>query len=95
MLRHLPVPAKELEILRLPIYTFGGVGLPDTMISEAIAWGASRAGDPGHARRGAPRDDRTLGCRGSTGLTGRTNDEQARLPVGRRARSFVSWPRLH
>lgn len=36
-LRHLPVPAKELEILRLPIYTFGGVGLPDKMISEAIA----------------------------------------------------------
>lgn len=27
--RHLPVPAGELEILLLPIYTFGGVGLPD------------------------------------------------------------------
>jgi len=38
-LRHLPVPAKELEILRLPIYTFGGVGLPDRSISEAIAHG--------------------------------------------------------
>jgi hypothetical protein len=28
-LRHLPIPAKELETLQLPIYTFGGVGLPD------------------------------------------------------------------
>jgi len=28
-LRHLPIPAKELETLRLPIYTFGGVGQPD------------------------------------------------------------------
>lgn len=27
--RHLPIPAKELETLALPIYTFGGVGLPD------------------------------------------------------------------
>lgn len=27
--RHLPVPARELEVLGLPIYTFGGVGLPD------------------------------------------------------------------
>lgn len=27
--RHLPIPAKELETLQLPIYTFGGVGLPD------------------------------------------------------------------
>ncbi|MCC6928862.1 MAG: hypothetical protein IT359_07715 [Gemmatimonadaceae bacterium] len=33
-LRHLPVPAKELEILRLPIYTFGGVGLPDKYVGE-------------------------------------------------------------
>lgn len=36
-LRHLPVPAKELEILRLPIYTFGGVGLPDKNISEMVS----------------------------------------------------------
>lgn len=28
-LRHLPIPAKELEVLNLPIYTFGGAGLPD------------------------------------------------------------------
>jgi len=27
--RHLPIPAKELETLALPIYTFGGVGKPD------------------------------------------------------------------
>jgi hypothetical protein len=27
-LRHLPIPAKELETLQLPIYTFGGVGQP-------------------------------------------------------------------
>lgn len=27
--RHLPIPAKELETLQLPIYTFGGVGQPD------------------------------------------------------------------
>lgn len=27
--RHMPIPAGELETLGLPIYTFGGVGLPD------------------------------------------------------------------
>jgi hypothetical protein len=27
--RHLPIPARELEVLGLPVYTFGGVGLPD------------------------------------------------------------------
>lgn len=27
--RHLPVPARELETLGLPVYTFGGVGQPD------------------------------------------------------------------
>jgi hypothetical protein len=27
-MRHLPIPAKELETLQLPIYTFGGVGQP-------------------------------------------------------------------
>ncbi|MEO8193757.1 MAG: hypothetical protein ABI681_07890 [Gemmatimonadales bacterium] len=31
-LRHLPIPAKELETLALPIYTFGGVGKPDMNI---------------------------------------------------------------
>ena len=36
-LRHLPVPAKELEILRLPIYTFGGVGQPDRYISSIVS----------------------------------------------------------
>lgn len=30
--RHLPIPAKELETLALPIYTFGGVGSPDQTI---------------------------------------------------------------
>ena len=30
--RHLPIPAKELETLALPIYTFGGVGQPDQNI---------------------------------------------------------------
>lgn len=30
--RHLPIPAKELETLVLPIYTFGGVGKPDMNI---------------------------------------------------------------
>ncbi len=30
--RHLPIPAKELETLTLPIYTFGGVGSPDQTI---------------------------------------------------------------
>jgi hypothetical protein len=29
-LRHFPVPATELEALGLPVYTFGGVGQPDT-----------------------------------------------------------------
>lgn len=28
-IRHLPIPAAELEVLGLPVYTFGGVGLPD------------------------------------------------------------------
>lgn len=28
-LRHLPVPASELQVDGLPVYTFGGVGLPD------------------------------------------------------------------
>jgi hypothetical protein len=32
-IRHLPVPASELEILTLPIYTFGGVGQPVANIS--------------------------------------------------------------
>jgi hypothetical protein len=27
--RHFPVPARELEVLGLPVYTYGGVGLPD------------------------------------------------------------------
>lgn len=27
--RHMPIPARELEVLGLPIYTFGGVGQPD------------------------------------------------------------------
>ena len=27
-LRHMPIPAKELETLQLPVYTFGGVGKP-------------------------------------------------------------------
>jgi hypothetical protein len=31
--RHLPIPARELETLALPIYTFGGVGSPDMYIA--------------------------------------------------------------
>lgn len=31
--RHLPIPAKELETLKLPIYTFGGVGSADMNIT--------------------------------------------------------------
>jgi hypothetical protein len=31
--RHLPIPAKELETLSLPIYTFGGVGKEQSLIS--------------------------------------------------------------
>ena len=27
-MRHMPIPAKELETLQLPVYTFGGVGKP-------------------------------------------------------------------
>lgn len=30
--RHLPIPAKELETLGLPVYTYGGVGKPDMLI---------------------------------------------------------------
>lgn len=43
--RHLPVPAKELEILRLPIYTFGGAGQPDRNVSEAFNVALSQALD--------------------------------------------------
>lgn len=31
--RHLPIPAKELETLQLPVYTFGGVGKPVKSVS--------------------------------------------------------------
>ena len=34
-LRHLPIPAKELETLQLPIYTFGGVGKPVMSVTGA------------------------------------------------------------
>ncbi|MBK6486355.1 MAG: hypothetical protein IPF98_05690 [Gemmatimonadetes bacterium] len=53
-IRHLPVPAKELEILRLPIYTFGGVGLPDKMVADAIVH-AARNIDGIKSRVGAGR----------------------------------------
>lgn len=33
--RHLPIPAKELETLQLPIYTFGGVGQPVKSVAGA------------------------------------------------------------
>jgi hypothetical protein len=36
-LRHLPVPATELENLGLPIYTFGGVGNPVESVTPAGA----------------------------------------------------------
>ncbi len=38
-LRHLPVPARELETLRLPIYTFGGVGNPDRLLAPVVGTG--------------------------------------------------------
>ncbi|HKO16289.1 MAG TPA: hypothetical protein VJU87_08620 [Gemmatimonadaceae bacterium] len=38
--RHLPVPATELETLSLPVYTFGGVGNPD-MNSFPVGGGLS------------------------------------------------------
>ncbi len=35
-LRHLPVPAQELEFLGLPLYTFGGVGNEMSIVSGAV-----------------------------------------------------------
>ena len=50
-LKHLPVPATELETLNLPVYTYGGVGLPDMNMgsftpgrSLALALSAYQAG---------------------------------------------------
>jgi starch-binding outer membrane protein, SusD/RagB family len=57
--RHIPVPAKELEVLRQPIYTFGGVGLPDKSINAAFAaWGVrlDRNANRVHAARNARPD---------------------------------------
>ena len=40
-LRHLPVPAKELEVLQLPLYTFGGTGPNDKVLSLQLPNGTS------------------------------------------------------
>jgi hypothetical protein len=34
--RHIPVPAKELEVLSLPIYTFGGPNKPDKNVLDGM-----------------------------------------------------------
>jgi hypothetical protein len=34
---HFPIPARELETLNLPAYTFGGIGGPDAAPGCAIA----------------------------------------------------------
>lgn len=39
-LRHLPVPAKELEVLQLPLYTFGGVGPNDKVLDVNLPDGS-------------------------------------------------------
>ena len=39
-LRHLPVPAKELEVLQLPLYSFGGVGANDKVLDVAFPDGS-------------------------------------------------------
>jgi hypothetical protein len=47
--RHLPVPATELETLSLPIYTFGGVGSPDMSRLPAaggLSFSLARASGP-------------------------------------------------
>lgn len=36
--RHLPVPAKELEVLALPIYTFGGPTNPDKNVLDGMSY---------------------------------------------------------
>lgn len=40
-LRHLPVPAKELEVLQLPLYTFGGVGANDKVMDVMLSNGST------------------------------------------------------
>jgi hypothetical protein len=40
-LRHLPVPAKELEVLQLPLYSFGGVGPNDKVMDVALSNGTT------------------------------------------------------
>ncbi|HLV25534.1 MAG TPA: RagB/SusD family nutrient uptake outer membrane protein [Gemmatimonadales bacterium] len=44
--RSLPLPAKELETLGLPIYTFGGVGLPATKIGRPAYTATFLGGTP-------------------------------------------------
>lgn len=39
--RHIPVPAKELEVLSLPIYTFGGANNPDKTVLDGMTVRAS------------------------------------------------------
>lgn len=44
--RHLPVPATELETVGLPVYTFGGVGKPDMNVYSAAPLSLSLALTP-------------------------------------------------
>ena len=58
-LRHLPVPAKELEVLQLPLYSFGGVGPNDKVLSLQLPGGAMmqlvQPAPPPRPRRGTPK----------------------------------------
>lgn len=42
-LRHLPIPASELEVLGLPVYTFGGTGPTDKVESRGLTAGDYRS----------------------------------------------------
>jgi len=44
--RHMPVPAKELDVLRRELYTFGGPTLPDMSVAGNGARGARKGGLP-------------------------------------------------
>jgi hypothetical protein len=50
--RHLPVPATELETVGLPVYTFGGVGNPDMNVfsSRPLSLALAVAPRPGVAK---------------------------------------------
>jgi len=65
-LRHLPLPAKELETLALPLYTFGGVGKPiKNMLGGGTPLSASMLF--------APRSDMQLALPNGGSMTLRTS----------------------